>query len=66
MAFSARSIYSERLAALYTLGYGALIDAIAGALEQANPALDARREAVQAVAHDRRPGVAAAVRSRRA
>ena len=50
MAFSARSIYSERLAALYTHGYGALIDAVAGALEQADPGLDARREAVQAVA----------------
>jgi AcrR family transcriptional regulator len=50
MAFSARSIYSERLAALYSTGYGALIDAIAGALEQANTALDARPEAIQAVA----------------
>ena len=50
MAFSARSIHSARLAALYTHGYGALIDAIAGALAQANPALDARQEATQAVA----------------
>jgi AcrR family transcriptional regulator len=50
MAFSARAIYSERLAALYTDGYRALSDAIAGALEQADPTLDARREAVQAIA----------------
>ncbi len=50
MAFSARSIYSERLAELYTHGYAALIDAIADALAQANPALDTHREAVQAVA----------------
>lgn len=50
MAFSARSIHSPRLAALYTLGYEALVDAVAGALAQANPALDARGEAVQAVA----------------
>jgi AcrR family transcriptional regulator len=50
MAFSARSIYSARLADLYTLGYGALTDAIAGALTQANPRLDARHEATQAVA----------------
>ena len=50
MAFSASSIYSERLKALYTHGYSALTDAIAGALEQANSALDARSEAIQAVA----------------
>jgi TetR/AcrR family transcriptional repressor of bet genes len=50
MAFSARAIYSERLAALYTHGYGALGDAISGAFEQANPALDCRQEAIQAIA----------------
>jgi hypothetical protein len=50
MAFSARSIHNPRLAELYTHGYAALIDAIAGALEQANPGLDAHKEATQAVA----------------
>lgn len=50
MAFSARSIHSPRLAALYTHGYGALVDVVAGALAQANPELDARKEATQAVA----------------
>jgi AcrR family transcriptional regulator len=42
MAFSARAIYSERLAGLYALGYTALIDAVAGALgsrEQATAAV---------------------------
>jgi AcrR family transcriptional regulator len=43
MAFSARAIYSERLSSLYTLGYSALIDAVAGAL-------DSHEEATKAVA----------------
>ena len=50
MAFSVRSPHSPRLAELYAQAYGALIDAVEGALAEANPALDARREATQAVA----------------
>ncbi len=50
LAFSARSLHSPRLAAVYAEAYSALVDAVAGALAEANPALDARREAVQAVA----------------
>lgn len=43
MAFTARAIYSERLSSLYTLGYTALVDAVAGAL-------NSREEAIRAVA----------------
>jgi AcrR family transcriptional regulator len=50
MAFSMRSPHSPRLAELYSHAYAALIDAVENALAEANPALDARREATQAVA----------------
>jgi AcrR family transcriptional regulator len=50
LAFSARSVHSPRLAALYAQAYAALVDAVAGALAEANPALDARGEATAAVA----------------
>src|SRR5918998_5661471 len=39
MAFSARSIYSERLAALYTLGLGGLPGTLAGPLPEAHAGL---------------------------
>jgi AcrR family transcriptional regulator len=50
LAFTARSINSSRLVPLYGSGYGALVDAVAGALEYVDPSLDARLEATQAVA----------------
>ena len=48
VAFTARSVHSPRLTALYTEGYRALVDAVAGGL--AAPGFDSRRAAVQAVA----------------
>ena len=56
LAFSARSVYSPRLTELYTAGYRALVDAVAGALEQAvargeaAPGVEPRRDATEAVA----------------
>ena len=56
LAFSARSVYSPRLTELYTEGYRALVDAIAGALEQAvergeaAPGVEPRRDGTEAVA----------------
>ncbi len=56
LAFTARSVNSPRLAELYAHGYRALVDAVADGLSlaaergEASPALDPRRDAVQAVA----------------
>ena len=56
IAFTARSVYSPRLTELYTLGYRALVDAVAGALRHAVERGDAadwvdpERDAVQAAA----------------
>jgi AcrR family transcriptional regulator len=56
LAFSARSVYSPRLTELYTEGYRALVDAVAGALEQAVEhgeaahGVEPRRDATEAVA----------------
>ena len=56
LAFSARSVYSPRLTELYSEGYRALVDAVAGALEQAvargeaASGVEPRRDATEAVA----------------
>ena len=56
MAFTARAVYSAALTELYTHGYEALVEALAGALRAAAeagetaPAVDPRREAVQLAA----------------
>ena len=49
LAFTARSVYSPRLAELYEAGYRALVDAVAGALERIGIG-DPRRAATEAVA----------------
>ena len=56
LAFSARSVYSPRLTELYTDGYRALVDAVAGRARagrrarRGGPGVEPRRDAVQAVA----------------
>ena len=56
IAFTARSVHSPRLTELYSLGYRALVDAIAGALGravqlgEAAPGIDPEHGAVEAVA----------------
>jgi AcrR family transcriptional regulator len=56
LAFSARSVVSPSLAGLYAEGYGALVDALEGALRlavvqgEAAAGIDPRREAVTAAA----------------
>jgi TetR/AcrR family transcriptional regulator, transcriptional repressor of bet genes len=56
LAFTARSVHSARLTELYTHGYSALVDAVAGALRwavergEAAAEVKPRRDATQAVA----------------
>jgi TetR/AcrR family transcriptional repressor of bet genes len=56
LAFTARSVFSAPLTALYTSGYRALVDAVAAALElavaqgAASPGVEPKRDAIQAVA----------------